>query len=220
MQTKQSNQTKPLTPRQLQLLTMVAAFQTSRCYSPTMAEIAEELRISRSTAFEHIAKLRRKRLLSASSGRARSLTITSKAQELLNHRTACPPAPLSKPPAAGIPLLGRVAAGRPIEAIEEAQPLSIDSFFAGPDTFALQVAGDSMAGSGIFDGDYVICKKTPTADNGRLVIALLDDCSVTLKRFYKEKSRIRLQPANDAYAPIYSTDCSIHAVVIGLIRKL
>jgi repressor LexA len=147
------------------------------------------------------------------------LTITSKAQELLNHRTACPPAPLSKPPAAGIPLLGRVAAGRPIEAIEEAQPLSIDSFFAGPDTFALQVAGDSMAGSGIFDGDYVICKKTPTADNGHLVIALLDDSSVTLKRFYKEKSRIRLQPANDAYAPIYSTDCSIHAVVIGLIRK-
>ncbi|MHC4360476.1 MAG: LexA family protein [Planctomycetota bacterium] len=77
-----------------------------------------------------------------------------------------------------------------------------------------------MAGAGIFDGDYVICKKTPIADNGRLVIALLDDCSVTLKRFYKEKSRIRLQPANDAYAPIYSTDCSIHAVVIGLIRKL
>ncbi|MHC4634163.1 MAG: LexA family protein [Planctomycetota bacterium] len=109
MQIKTSNPTKPLTPRQLQLLTMVAAFQNSRCYSPTMAEIAAELRISRSTAFEHIAELRRKKLLSASSGRARSLTITSKAQELLNRRTTCPPAPLSQQPAAGIPLLGRVA---------------------------------------------------------------------------------------------------------------
>ncbi|MHC4360477.1 MAG: LexA family protein [Planctomycetota bacterium] len=104
MQIKTSNPTKPLTPRQLQLLTMVAAFQNSRCYSPTMAEIAAELRISRSTAFEHIAELRRKKLLSASSGRARSLTITSKAQELLNRRTTCPPAPLSQQPAAGIPL--------------------------------------------------------------------------------------------------------------------
>jgi repressor LexA len=148
------------------------------------------------------------------------LTITSKAQELLNRRTACSPAPLYQQSAAGIPLLGRVAAGRPIEAIEDTQPLLIDSLFAGPDTFALQVAGDSMAGDGIFDGDYVICKKTPTADNGRLVIAILDGDSATLKRFYKEKSRIRLQPANDNYAPIYSRDCTINATVIGLIRKL
>jgi repressor LexA len=118
-----------------------------------------------------------------------------------------------------LPLLGRVAAGAPIEAIENSQKLPIDSLFNTEENFALEVTGDSMINDGIFDGDYVICKKSATANNGQIVVALLEENNATLKRFYKEKSSVRLQPANDALQPIYSTNCKINAVVVGLIRK-
>ncbi|UCC22284.1 MAG: MarR family transcriptional regulator, partial [Planctomycetota bacterium] len=129
-------QTNQLTPRQLQLLKAIHRFQTSQCYSPTMAELASELGISRSTVFEHIAELRRKHLLSTSPGRARSLNLTCKAQELLDGLAGHGSNEHSKP-AAAIPLAGTVAAGAPIEAIEDTQMLSISSHFApGDNIFA------------------------------------------------------------------------------------
>jgi len=219
MQLKTAKPTNQLTPRQLQLLKAAAAFQTSRCYSPTIGELASELSISRSTAFEHIAELRKKGLLSACPGRARSLKLTSKAQELLDRFTdhsfdACP-----EPPT-GIPLVGKVAAGSPIEAIEDKEHLSLSSYFGSrDDIFALEVTGDSMAGDDIRNGDYVICRFSPVANDGQLVIAIVDNENATLKRFYKEKARARLQPANDDYDPIYSDNCRIEAVVVGLVRK-
>jgi repressor LexA len=209
-----------LTPRQLQLLKAIRIFQAGRCYSPTIAELASELAISRSTTFEHIEELRKKDLLSPSPATARSLKLTSKAQELLNCLDNDISNPCSRPPV-DIPLAGRVAAGTPIEAIENLESLSLNSCFGNSDDiFALEVKGDSMTGDGILDGDFVICRKCSTADNGQLVVAIVDDENATLKRFYKEKSAVRLQPANDNYDPIYSDNCRIEAVVVELVRKL
>jgi len=210
--------TPQLTPRQLQLLKAIAASQTARCCSPTIAELARRLNISRSTVFEHITELRKKSLLSDYSGRARSLKLTSKSQELLNqldnHHTDFPALPQD------IPLLGRVAAGLPVEAVENKEQLSLVSCFGNSDNiFALEVKGDSMIDDDIRSGDYIICRRVSSAETGQLVIAIVDDGSATLKRFYKEETAVRLQPANDNYSPIYSNNCRIEAVVIGLIRK-
>ena len=208
------------TPRQLELLKAIAGFQASRCYSPTIGELAAQLRISRSTVFEHITALRKKGLLSGSPGRARSLNPTSKAQELLEELAGCDSNSLSQQ-SKGIPLAGRVAAGTPIEAIENKEDFSLSSHFGDrDDIFALEVTGDSMLQAGIHNGDYVICRRSWTADNGQLVVAIVDDENATLKRFYKEKTSVRLQPANEDYEPIWSENCRIEAVVVGLVRKL
>ena len=209
-----------LTPRQLQLLKAIAVFRASRCYSPTIGELADQLGISRSTTFEHLAELRAKAMLSASPGRARSLTLTEKAQELLS-RNSTLDANCQPEEQAAIPLLGRVAAGSPIEAIEVQEQLSLQSWFGDSDRlFALEVKGDSMVDAGICDGDYVLCRQTAVAEKGQLVVAILDNENATLKKFYKEPTRAKLQPANENYDPIFSNDCKIQAVVIGLVRKL
>jgi repressor LexA len=120
----------------------------------------------------------------------------------------------------GIPLAGRVAAGVPIEAVENKESLSLDNLFGmSGDIFALEVRGDSMTGEGIENGDYVICRKSSTADDGQLVVAIVDSENATLKRFYKEKSAVRLQPANEQYEPIYSRNCRIEAVVVGVVKR-
>ena len=209
-----------LTPRQHQLLKMVAHFQENRCYSPTLGEMASELSISRSTVFEHITELRKKGLLCASPNRARSLTLTLQARELLSSfddRSISH----DRYESTGIPLAGRVVAGVPLEAVEDIESLSLNSCFGcGDDIFALQVCGESMINEDIHEGDYVICRRSRTANNGQLVVAIVDNDNATLKRFYKEKTRARLQPANDNFQPIYSDNCRIEAVVIGLVRKL
>lgn len=123
--------------------------------------------------------------------------------------------------ATGIPLVGRVAAGVPIEAIEDRECLSLAACFgAGDDVFALEVRGESMVGEDIRDGDYVICRRRAAADDGALVVAIVDNDNATLKRSYKESSRVRLEPANEDFDPIYSNNCRIEGVVVGLVRKL
>jgi repressor LexA len=147
------------------------------------------------------------------------LKTTLKAQGLLNHLDSCESVASSEP-SADIPLVGRVAAGEPIEAIEQKDYLSPNSYLeADEGTFALEVKGNSMIDDGINDGDYIICRKSQTAHNGQLVVAIVDDQNATLKKFYKEKNHVRLQPANEDYQPIYSDNCRIEAVVTGLIRK-
>ena len=220
MALKSTDPAVQLTPRQLQLLKMVARFQENRCYSPTLAEMAAELNISRSTVYEHIGELRRKGLLTDSANKARSLKVSSEARELLSgiEDKACD-GYRPEPPA--IPLAGAVAAGLPIEAVENAESLSLSSCFgSSDDIFALEVRGDSMIGEDIQEGDYVICRRRSVARDGELVVAIVDAENATLKRFYKEKARARLQPANDDYDPIYSDNCRIEAVVVGLVRKL
>jgi len=208
-----------LTPRQLRVLQRIADFHGRQCYSPTIAELATQLSLSRSTVFEHIGELQRKGLLTTSAGKARSLKLTSKGRRLHKRVADTSPAPSSEA-LSGIPLLGQVAAGIPVEAIENRQSLSLGSCFStGGDVFALEVSGDSMIEENICPGDYVVCRTARTADNGDLVVALVDDGEATLKRFYREKGRIRLQPANSSYEPIYSNNCQIEAVVVGLLRK-
>ncbi|MEN6383667.1 MAG: transcriptional repressor LexA [Phycisphaerales bacterium] len=192
---------------------------SSRCYSITLQELANILGTSRTTVFEHIAGLKEKGLLSADPGKARSLNLTSKALKLL--KQAAIDDSMSRQSNDGIPLLGRIAAGLPIEAIENAERISIQSAFGNDeDTFALKVQGDSMIGDGIFDGDYVVCKKSETAQNGKIVAAMVDCDTATVKRFYKEANRVRLEPSNPAYKPIYTENCEIAGVVVGLMRKL
>ena len=208
-----------LTPKQLQVLRRIAAFHESECYSPTIAELASRLCLSRSTVFEHLAELQKKSLLSTCPGRARSLRLTPQGQRVLRHLPAEGDDPVEEA-VAGVPLLGQVAAGLPVEAVENQESLSFSSCFgSGEDLFALQVRGDSMVEENIRPGDYVICRRAETARNGELVVALIDEGQATLKRFYREQESVRLQPANAHYEPIYSNDCRINAVVVGLLRK-
>jgi len=251
MRLRTAQPTIQLTPRQLQLMQMIARSQQNRCYSPTLSEMACELNISRSTVFEHLAELRKKGLLSGYQNKARSLKVSSQGQGLLSELSG-QSSPMYATEDAGIPLAGSVAAGVPVEAVENVESLSLTSAFgSGDDIFALEVTGDSMINEDIRQGDYVICRRSRVADDGQLVIAIVDDENATLKRFYREKdlarlqpanddyqhvSRascprfedetpsthdyVRLQPANDDYQPIYTDNCRIEAIVIGLLRKL
>ena len=212
--------TVELTPRQMQILRTIANFADKYCYLPTIAELADQLNISRSTAFEHIAELRRKGLLCDSLLKARSLKPTPKAQRLLK-QSAVYSQQSDFYQTQGIPLLGKVAAGKPVNAFENKDTLSLpDCFGSNDDVFALEVSGDSMIEEGICDGDYIICRKTQTALNGQIVVALTENENTTLKKFYRESTRVRLQPANKNYSPIYSEDCRIQAVAVGLLKKL
>jgi repressor LexA len=208
-----------LTPKQLQVLRHIAAFQGNQHYSPTIADLASQLSLSRSTVFEHLGELQRKSLLSTSPGKARSLKLTAQGRRLLES-TRTPEPQGGEPSGEGIPLLGRVAAGLPVEAVENRDDLSLRSCFGtGDELFALRVSGDSMIEENIRPGDYVICRRAETARNGELVVALVNEGEATVKRFYKEADRARLQPANANYEPIYSDNCRIEAIVVGLVRK-
>ena len=213
------SQNQRITPRQLEVLAAISRFEDRQCYSPTIAELASELNVSRTTVFEHIAGLRERKLVTRSRGRARSSRLTKKARRLLEEYQST--AEIAQADNfGGINLLGRVAAGRPIEAIENRQSISLnDMFGTAADVFALEVVGDSMIEEGIDSGDYIVCKRAQNAGDGELVVAIMDEEEVTLKRFYKEKDRVRLQPANEAYEPIYSNNCKIEAIVIGLLHR-
>ncbi|MEN6428646.1 MAG: transcriptional repressor LexA [Phycisphaerales bacterium] len=219
MRPRDTNLVDGLTPKQLQVLRHIADFQGDRCYSPTIADLASALSLSRSTVFEHLGELQRKSLLTTSPGRARSLKLTPRGRRVLENVQSEEPE-VGDPVGEGVPLLGRVAAGLPVEAIENRDSLSLQSCFgSGDEIFALRVSGDSMIEEDIRPGDYVICRRADRARNGQIVVALIDEDEATLKRFYKEADRARLQPANSRYEPIYSDNCRIEAVVLGLLRK-
>lgn len=221
-------QSPHITPKQLKALRQVQNFQQNRCYSATIGELAQSLSISRTTAYEHIASLREKRLLAKSTGKARCLKLTAAGERLLEQAGQYPEDPVyeSEPDygdqqsRGSIMLRGRVCAGYGVDAIEEHTPIDLpDHFGHSDDLFALQVTGQSMIDAGIHDGDTVICRQASAADNGQIVIALLEDEQATIKRFYRDPKAARLMPANDAFEPIYSDTCRIQAVVVGLIRR-
>lgn len=123
----------------------------------------------------------------------------------------------------GIPMAGAIAAGRPIDAVESREFLEIDSQYGEAGCFALQVKGESMIEDGIYDGDFVIVKPNPSPNNGEVVVALLEDGSATLKRFYKERGGFRLQPANSEMEPIFvsgNQTLTIQGTVVALFRKM
>lgn len=205
-------ETLNLTPKQMHILTRINDIRLAYGYSPTMQELADELGVSKVTVFEHVEALIRKGALIRDANKARSLTVSDEV-ELPDNRTT------------KIPLVGSIAAGKPIDAVEEREYLDLEGMFMPTrrrkpvKTFALRVKGDSMIDEQIRNGDYVICEQTDTARNGQTVVALIDNEEATLKKFYKERGRIRLQPANKKYDPIYVKDCQIQGVVVGVVRS-
>lgn len=201
-----------LTPKQLRILQIIRDSRTRLGYSPTLQEIADELGVSKVTVFEHVETLIRKGALVRDANKARSLEISSDAVIPDEGRPT------------RFPMVGRIAAGYPIEKVEDREELDLEEFF-GPrrgqsgSVFALQVEGDSMRDEGIWDGDYVLVERRNTARSGERVVALLPNGETTLKTLYKEKNRIRLQPANPEFEPIIVKSCDIQGVVVGVIRS-
>lgn len=198
----------PGTPRQAEILNYVRNYSEKHGYSPTLQEIGDYLGISKVTVFEHLDALEQRGLIQRSRHKARSLELTG-------------PVRLPSDRPSVLPLVGRVAAGSPIEAIEDPESIDLETLFASRrGTFVLEVKGDSMIDDQICDGDYVVCEKRETAENGETVVALLESGEATLKRLYRERGRYRLQPANSRYAPIYTDRLTIQGVVIGVLRRM
>ncbi len=196
-----------LTPKQLRLLTFVRDFRRAKGYSPTMQELADEFNVSKVTVFEHVETLQEKGFLDRVRHKARSLRVSDNVDF-----------PDERPTL--LPLVGVIAAGAPIEAIEDRETLDLEQMFAkSGETFVLRVSGDSMIEDQICDGDYVVVAKRQTARNGETVVALLEDGTATLKQFFKEAGGIRLQPANEKYDPIIAKDVMIQGVVVGVVRS-
>jgi repressor LexA len=203
---KPDGQFRQLTPKQLRILRLIRDYQRKHGYSPTMQEIADVLGVTKVTVFEHVTGLEKKGLLRRSKHRARSLELTP--------RVAFPDESEGM-----LPLVGHIAAGAPIEAIENPDVVDLGNMFtSSAGVFALRVRGDSMIDEQIRDGDLVVAERRETARDGETVVALLDDGEATLKKFYHEGNRVRLQPANPAYSPIYVDRVHIQGVVIGVLR--
>jgi len=200
---------KTLTPRQVEILRYIRDVRMREGYSPSLQEMGDALGLTKVTVFEHVAALERKGVLTRGpKHHARSLQVSPDFQFADERATR-------------LPLLGRIAAGSPIEAIEDQQTLDLEEMFAEPGgTFVLQVAGNSMIDEHISDGDFVVCRKKSEARNGQTVVALLDNGEATLKKFYREKGRIRLQPANPEFKPIIVDNVRIQGVVIGVVRRV
>ena len=199
--------------KQKLILDFISQYIQMNGYSPTLQEIADSMNLSSlATVHEHLQALERKGVIRKFEGAVRGIEIVDNSINAnLN--------------AVELPLIGYIAAGQPIEAIEN--PLS--TVMVSPDMvskskrcFVLQVKGDSMIGEGIMDGDFVVLKQQETAENGQIVVALIDNGFATLKTFYREKNgRIRLQPANDRMQPIMvdADNCKIQGVVTGIVRR-
>ncbi|MFH0965450.1 MAG: transcriptional repressor LexA [Planctomycetota bacterium] len=197
-----------VTPRQLRILNYVREFTERRGYSPTLDEIADSLGVTKPTVQQYLRALERKGAIVRERYAHRSIEIVE--EERRDRKGA------------ELPFVGRIAAGEPIEAVETIEAMDVRGLLGlkggGGNHFVLQVKGDSMIGEGIFDGDYVVVERRETAESGEAVVALLPDNTATLKRLYKEKGRLRLQPANPAMEPIYADEVTIQGVVKGVLR--
>jgi repressor LexA len=186
------------------------------------------------TIHQHVSALKKKELVQWEPKLNRSMRVLSEGLKLLNLdedgndselRAVSSAERVSAEEAqpVGVPLAGRIAAGAPIDAFETPEYLTMESDYAQRGCFALEVKGDSMIEDGIYSGDYVIIKPSPSPTNGEIVVALLEDGSATLKRFYKENGGFRLQPGNSSMEPIFvsrASDLQIQGVVVGLFRKM
>lgn len=195
--------------RQKAILEFISQYMQKNGYAPTLPEICDGIGVnSPATVHEHIVKLVGKGILRKTDGVQRSIEIVD--QKVAGWDTGVE-----------IPIVGIIAAGEPIEAIEDhTQALSIPPDMVGKKrTFVLKVKGNSMIEASIQDGDYVVVEQTETATNGEIVVALLDQNFATLKRYYRESDHIRLEPANSTMNPIITRNVAIQGKVIGVIRK-
>lgn len=195
---------KGLTKRQSEVLDYLKEFIDENRYPPAIRDVASHFKISVKGAYDHIKALEKKNVITSSNNTSRSIGIVSEKEE---------------EPTVSIPVLGKIAAGGPILAEENYErhiTISRDLLKNG-EHFALNVVGDSMINAGILPGDIAVFRQQATANNGTIVAAMLDD-SVTLKRFYKESSRVQLKAENDNYSPIYTQNVSILGKLVTIVR--
>jgi repressor LexA len=194
-----------LTQRQREIYEFIKEKIESRGYGPTVREIGDAFHIkSPNGVMCHLNALVNKGLILRQGKAARAI-------QLVDHR----------PPGAELPLVGSVAAGPPTEAVAQEDRLDFSELFCGPDHYALRVRGQSMIEDHIDDGDFVVIRKQATAENGERVVAMIDN-EVTLKRYYRDKSQVRLEPANGRMQPIFvdpNSDSCILGVLVGVLRK-
>ena len=199
---------QPLTRRQREILDFLAEFLQQHGYAPSLEEIGHRFGLSSlATVHKHLTNLEAKGFIRRAWNRSRSV-------ELVPTRVGRR--------AVELPLLGTVAAGAPIEAVASSETIAVpEDIIAARDTYALRVRGNSMIDEQIRDGDIVIVEDRKSADNGEMVIALLDGADVTLKKFYKDNGGIRLQPANPALRPLVvePDQVQIQGVVVGVVRR-
>jgi repressor LexA len=213
--------------RRQRILECIARTVAERGYPPSVREIADGVGLaSTSAVHHHLVALERAGLLERGGRSSRALRLTALGEASIEARTPDRGrvTPFRMPverEVVRLPLVGEIAAGQPIEAYQDPEPMDVPrSLQAREDSYVLRVRGKSMIEDLIDDGDYVIVQPQATAQDGDIVVALLEDNGVTLKRFYREDGRIRLQPANAELQPIYATDLQIQGKVVGVIRKL
>ena len=200
---------REITGRQKQVLDFITDFSEENSYPPTVREISEHFGISLRAVQDHIIALQKKGYLSQSQKRARSIRVLSDALERE-----------SKTYVGKIPLLGTVAAGRPLlceENLDGYVNLTEPFVRPGKSYFALRVRGQSMINAGILDGDLAVIEQTNNAVDGQIIVAVIDD-AITLKRYYKESERVRLQPENPAFQAIYCTEVRIVGILSNIVR--
>ncbi|MDG1050317.1 MAG: transcriptional repressor LexA [Planctomycetota bacterium] len=197
----------PLTRRQQDILQFLRTYVEDHGISPTLEEIAAQFGVNKVTIFGHVAEMERKGVIRRrAKGVSRSLEVVDQESD--------------QGSGVSLPVLGKIAAGSPIETIEEPELLNFaDLVPDGKDVYALEVQGESMIEDAIADGDIVLIERRPSARDGETVVAVLPDGDATLKRFYREGNQFRLQPANSTMSPIIVDEVEIRGVVIGVVRK-
>jgi len=203
-----------ITRRQREVYDFISEFVQKHNYAPSFQEIGEGLKLtSLATVHKHITNLEKKGLLTRDYNRSRSIDLLPPKGRLKQA--------MAVNTTMVLPLLGRIAAGQPIEAMQTAETISLADFVRSKEVFVLEVRGDSMQDEHILDGDYVLVEKTKTAHNGEIVVALVDGSDATLKRFYREGDTIRLQPSNVNMKPIMvpAAAVELQGRVIGVLRK-
>ena len=212
--------TGKITKRQQAVLTCIEDCIREKGYGPTVREVCKALGLSSpSTVHVHLRELERKGFIKRDPLKSRSISLTYSLDK--NSTSNSKVISLNFGKLINLPLVGDVAAGTPILAEENiTDTITLPTDIVGDSaSFMLSVHGDSMIEAGINDGDYVVVKEQPVADNGDIVVAIIDD-GATVKRFYRENDHIRLQPENSSMEPIITTDCSIAGKVVAVFRRL
>lgn len=192
-----------LTARQREIFDFIRSKIFARGYGPTVREIADAFGIkSPNGVMCHLRALEKKNMIRREPNMSRAIQLVD-----------------DGPSDTGMRLAGVIAAGKPMEALEQDDRIDFRDIFGKPDTFALQVRGQSMIEDQIADGDFVVVHKQDTARDGQIVVALLSDGEATLKRFFREANRVRLEPANREMKPIFSRNVKILGVVVGVVRR-
>jgi repressor LexA len=208
--------------RKQRIIDYIAATLRARGYPPSVREIALAVDLaSTSAVHHHLSALERDGYLERGATRSRALRLTPTAALHAGLAGELVPQP-GNTDSHALPIIGEIAAGGPIEAYQEvSETMSVPELLApSGDAYVLRVRGDSMVDAHIEDGDFVVIRPQQTARNGDIVVAQVEENAVTLKRFFREKGRVRLQPANDAYPPQFYADVRIQGKLVGVIRRV